>query len=174
MSGEHSNTADMRRREQPARQLKARDDGSFFSLSLDTLYAARDQRKRHSEAAEVDAVRQERDLRAGEQARFNTHGLTDADRQAILSKVEAAFESGQREVMLVSFPSDYCTDGGRRINNRLPDWQDTLPPGAQSFVAFWQDALQSGGFGIGARILSFPGGVLGDAGLFITWPQSGT
>ena len=30
---------------------------------------------------------------------------------------------------------------------------------------------QPGGFGHGARILNFPGGMLGDVGLFVSWPQ---
>jgi hypothetical protein len=144
----------------------------FFSLSLDTMYAAREERERHSKATAVDAAQRERDRRAGDRGRFDARRLTDAGRRAMLSKVEAAFKSGQQEVMLVSFPSDFCTDGGRRINNRLPGWQDTLPNGAQGILAFWQETLRPGGFGLGARVLTFPGGVLGDVGLFITWPQS--
>ena len=110
--------------------------------------------------------------KAGDRGRFETRRLTDADCRDILSKVKAAFESGQREMMLVSFPSDFSTDGGRRINNSLPGWQDTLPTGAQRFLKFWRNALQPGGFGLGAQIPNFPGGVLGDVGLFVTWPQS--
>ena len=144
----------------------------LFSLSLDDLNAARVERGRRSEAAAVDAARRERDQRAGDRGRFEARRLTDADRSTMVSKVKAAFENGQREVMLVSFPSDFCTDGGRKINNQLPDWLDTLPAGAQVFVEFWRDALQPGGFGLGARILTFPGGMPGDVGLFVTWPQS--
>ena len=144
----------------------------LFSLFLDNLYAARDERDGRSEAAAVDTARREHDQRADDRGRFEARRLTDADRNAMLSKVKAAFENDQREVMLVSFPSDFCTDGGRKINNRLPDWLDTLPAGAQVFVEFWRDALQPGGFGLGGRILTFPGGMPGDVGLFVTWPQS--
>jgi len=144
----------------------------LFSLSLDDLHAERVERDRHSDAAAVDVMRREREQRADARGRFEARRLTDADRNTMLSKVKAAFESDQREVMLVSFPSDFCTDGGRKINNQLPDWLDTLPAGAQVFVEFWRDALQPGGFGLGARILTFPGGMPGDVGLFVTWPQS--
>jgi hypothetical protein len=144
----------------------------LFSLFLDDLYAARVERDQRSEAAAVDAARRERDQRADDRGRFEARRLTDADRNTMLSKVKAAFENGQREVMLVSFPSDFCTDGGRKINNQLPDWLDTLPAGAQVFLEFWRDALQPGGFGLGGRILTFPGGMPGDVGLFVTWPQS--
>src|SRR5690348_8037853 len=93
----------------------------LFSLSLDNLYAARDERDLRSEAAAVDAARRVRDQRAEDRGRFEARRLTDADRSTMLSKVKAAFENGQREVMLVSFSSDFCTDGGRKINNQLPD-----------------------------------------------------
>ena len=167
-SGDAGGARSVGRRARPA----AEGSQSPFSLSLDEMYAARDERERRSEEAAVDAARRAREHRADDRGRFETRRLTDADRRDMLAKVEAAFESGQREVMLVSFPSDFCTDGGRRINNRLPGWQDTLPAGARVFLEFWRDALQPGGFGLGARILDFPGGVLGDVGLFVTWPQS--
>jgi hypothetical protein len=136
------------------------------------MYVARDERERRSKEAAVDTARREREHRADDRARFETRRLTDADCRDILLKVKAAFESGQREMMLVSFPSGFCTDGGRRVNNRLPGWQDTLPAGAQGFLKFWRDALQPDGFCLGARILDFSGGMLGDVGLFVTWPQS--
>ncbi|HYH45145.1 MAG TPA: hypothetical protein VEG34_05620 [Thermoanaerobaculia bacterium] len=142
-----------------------------LSLSLSEMCAARDERERHLEGKAAEAAQREQERRAGGRRDFEARGLTDADRKDVLSKVRVAFETGQREVMLVSFPSDFCTDGGRRVNNRLPGWQDTLPGGAQAFLGFWRDALQPGGFGFGARILNFPAGVLGDVGLFVTWPK---
>jgi hypothetical protein len=172
MSAERSSDADGVRSGGGPTRPAAGGSQPPFSLSLDEMYSARDARERRSEAAAVDAARQEYDRRAGDRGRFDSRRLTDADRRDMLSKVKAAFESGQREVMLVSFPSDFCTDGGRRVNNRLPGWQDTLPAGAQAFLAFWGDALRPGGFGLGARILAFPGGMPGDVGLFVTWPQS--
>lgn len=171
MDTEHSGDAGDARNGEQQTQPAGEEPRPLFSLSLDAMYAARDERERRSEAAAVEAARREHEQRASDRGRFEARRLTDADRGDMLSKVKAAFESGQREVMLVSFPSDFCTDGGRRINNRLPGWQDTLPAGAQVFLDFWRDALQPGGFGLGARILTFPGGVLGDVGLFVTWPE---
>jgi hypothetical protein len=141
------------------------------SLSLDAMFARRDERDRRQEVDAVRSARLDQDRRAGDRARFDARVLTDAGHKDLRTKITAAFEAGQREVMLVSFPSDFCTDGGRRINNQLPGWQDTLPDGAKVFLSFWRDALQPGGFGFGARILNFPGGMLGEAGLFVTWPE---
>lgn len=89
----------------------------------------------------------------------------------MLAKVTAAFEGGQREAVPVSFPSDRCADGGRRVNGRLPGRRETPPAGARVFLEFWRDALRPGGLGLGARVLDLPGGVLGGVGLFVTWPQ---
>jgi hypothetical protein len=90
-----------------------------------------------------------------------------------MRKAEAAFRAGERELILVAFPSDFCNDGGRRVNNRLSGWQGTLRGGGRRFLEFWEEHLRPGGFGFGARILDFPGGVPGDVGLFATWPQRG-
>lgn len=152
--------------------MKAHDLNSAGTLSLDKMFSAREEREQRDAAASANAARREQEHRAGARGRFENRSLTDADRRGMLTKIEAAFEGDRREVMLVSFPSDYCTDGGRRINNRLPGWQETLPAGARAFLEFWRTALQPGGFGLGARVLNFPGGVLGDVGLFVTWPQS--
>lgn len=154
--------------EQPAKAAKPK----ALSLSLDAMFNKRDERDRRQEADADETTRRDRDRRAGDCQRFDARGLTDDGRRDLLAKITAAFEAGQREVMLVSFPSDFCTDGGQRINNRLPGWKDTLPDGAKVALGFWCDALQPGGFGFGARILNFPGGMLGDVGLFVTRPQN--
>jgi len=67
--------------------------------------------------------------------RFENRDWTDADRRDVLSKVRSAFEDGRLDVMMVSFPSDLCTDGCR-INNRFSGWQETLPGGARWFRDF--------------------------------------
>ena len=172
MIDQHTSGAGRARRD--GRQVRTDAEGpQHLSLSLGELCAARDERERRLEGKAAEAAQREQEHRASDRRRFEALGLTDADRKDLLSKVRVAFETGQREVMLMSFPSDFCTDGGRRVNNRLPGWQDTLPGGARAFIGFWRDALRPGGFGFGARILNFPAGVLGDVGLFVTWPQSG-
>jgi hypothetical protein len=35
---------------------------------------------------------------------------------------KSAAERGEREVLALRFPSEYCADGGRAINNFEPDW----------------------------------------------------
>ncbi len=173
MMDQHTGGAGRARRDERRQARPEAETPRPLSLSLGEMCAARDERERRLKGQAAETARREQERRAGDRRRFEALVLTEADRKGVLSKVEAAFEAGQREVMLVSFPSDFCTDGGRRVNNRLPGWQDTLPGGARALHGFWREALRPGGFGFGARILNFPAGVLGDVGLFVTWPQNG-
>src|SRR5689334_19066932 len=50
----------------------------LFSLSLDEMRAARDERERRGAAEAADAARRERERRAGDRGRFDARGLTDA------------------------------------------------------------------------------------------------
>jgi hypothetical protein len=83
--------------------------------------------------------------------------------------VKSAAERGEREVLAVRFPSEYCTDGGRAINNFEPDWPQTLTGFAKRAYEFWQKELEPKGYKVRAQIMDFPGGVPGDVGLFLRW-----
>jgi hypothetical protein len=83
--------------------------------------------------------------------------------------VKSAAERGEREVLAVRFPSEYCTDGGRAINNFEPNWPETLTGFAKRAHEFFQKELQPRGFKARAQILDFPGGVPGDVGIFLSW-----
>jgi hypothetical protein len=83
--------------------------------------------------------------------------------------VRAAAERGEREVLVLRFPSSYCTDGGRAINNFEPGWQDTLTGFAKRAHEFAQRELEPQGYKARAQIMDFPGGVPGDVGIFLRW-----
>ena len=101
--------------------------------------------------------------------------VTAEDKARALAKIRKAFEEGERELMLVHFPCAICADGGRRINNHLEGWQDTLPGAFHQVFDWWEKELKPGGFGFAARVIDYPDGFPGDVGLFITWPdQLGT
>jgi len=40
----------------------------------------------------------------------------------LMQLVSRAAERGQSEVQIYRFPNSLCGDGGRRINNSLPEW----------------------------------------------------
>ena len=90
----------------------------------------------------------------------------DANRLALVSQ---AAEQGLRELQVVTFPATYCNDRGRRINNAEPDWPDSLEGFAKNAMAYYEKELKPLGFKVRAEVLTFPGGMPGDIGLFLRW-----
>jgi CBS domain-containing protein len=91
--------------------------------------------------------------------------------RALLHQAREAAEHGLKEFMLLRFPSDLCSDGGRAINTEQPDWPTTLRGEAAEMYLRWERELRPNGFHLGARVLNFPGGMPGDIGLFLLWGQ---
>jgi hypothetical protein len=83
--------------------------------------------------------------------------------------VKGAAERGEREVLAIRFPSEYCTDGGRAINSFEPDWPETLTGFAKRAHEFFLKELQPKGYKVRAQIMDFPGGLPGDVGIFLRW-----
>ena len=83
--------------------------------------------------------------------------------------VKGAAERGEHEVLVVRFPSSYCTDGGRAINSFEPDWPKTLTGFAKRAHEFYEKELATEGYKVRAQILDFPGGMPGDVGIFLHW-----
>ena len=163
---------------------------SNAALSVSALFAERDaQRHRDKEADELMQRRKDEEL-AEFRKRMDNLELTDAIIQSGLDRIKRAFERGETELMISSFPSSFCTDGGRAIINAgappinkpskeeaarqadEPDWLMTLPSGVHQVYDFWKANLKPGGFGFAARIINYPGGLPGDVGLFFSWPKS--
>jgi hypothetical protein len=159
------------------------------SLSVTALFAERDaRRRRDQEAAEHLQRRKEEEL-AEFRKRLENFQLTDEAIQSGLDRIRRAFERGETELMFSSFPSEFCTDGGRAVINAglppinkpskqelerqadNPDWLATLPAGVKLVFDYWKANLKPGGFKFGARIINYPGGKPGDVGLFFSWPK---
>jgi hypothetical protein len=83
--------------------------------------------------------------------------------------VKSAAERGEREVLVVRFSSEYCTDGGRAINSFEPDWPESLTGFGKRAYEFWQKELEPQGYKLRAQIMDFPGGMPGDVGMFLKW-----
>ena len=142
------------------------------SLNLRDLFAAKDAAAAKRRAEEREAEEHKKAELAAFSERVQTYEITEEDRERALSRIRRAFEAGERELMLIKFPSTLCEDGGRRINNQLEGWQETLPGVLHKIYHWWETELQPGGFTFSARIIDFPGGMPGDVGIFIGWPSS--
>jgi hypothetical protein len=98
--------------------------------------------------------------------------IDDTKWRALLHQVRQAAERGEKEYLLLRFPSALCTDRARAINNPPnPDWPKTLQGEALELYARWDDQLRPRGFHLAARVLDFPDGKPGDVGLFLFWGE---
>lgn len=87
----------------------------------------------------------------------------------INNAVSIAAKQGYHQIQVVTFPSSFCTDGGRRINIADPEWASTLDGFAKQAYEFYDKELRPLGYKLHAEIISFPGGMPGDVGLFLKW-----
>ena len=99
--------------------------------------------------------------------------LSDASWNRLLRAARSAASRGEKEYLLLRFPSELCTDHGRAVNAPDPAWPDTLRGLAAQIYARWNSELRPKGLRVTARVLGFPGGVPGDIGLFLRWDGHG-
>ena len=83
--------------------------------------------------------------------------------------IRIAAEQGRKEVQVITFPASFCNDGGRRINNMLPDWPDSLEGFARKAYDFYQKELRPLGYKLHAQVIDFPGGVPGEIAFLLKW-----
>lgn len=83
--------------------------------------------------------------------------------------ISVAAKQGNHQLQVLTFPSSYASDGGRRINIADPEWPSTLEGFAKKAYDFFQKELRPLGYKFHAEIVNFPGGMPGDVALFLTW-----
>jgi hypothetical protein len=165
-------------------------DKSSATLSVNALFAERDARRRREQEAEEQLKRKQEEELADFKKRLENFQLTDQHVQIVLDRIKRAFDRGETELLLTSFPSDFCSDSGRSVINAgappinkpdkkeqalMPDepgWLASLPAGARPVYDYWKQNLEAGGFKFSARIVSYVDGKPGDVGLFFSWPKS--
>ena len=101
---------------------------------------------------------------------IDTH-ISEANWRSLVHGAREAAERGETEFLLLRFPSQLCSDGGRAINAPDPDWPRSLRGEAAEMYLRWERELRPRGFHIVARVVEFPGGVPGDIGLFLVWGE---
>lgn len=154
-----------------ARIVRLSEESAAATAVLDagtfrTLVEAHADARRAARVAEEMARREARKARI---AQLRAERLCEDDWRTKLERALEAAARGEKEFLLLRFPSELCEDGGRMINAPDPDWPSTLRGPAADVHARWVQELKPRGFGLVARILEFPGGYPGDAGLSLTW-----
>lgn len=99
---------------------------------------------------------------------FRKH-IGETERTVIKRLVMKAAADGKYEALIYSFPSSFCIDSGRAINNNLPGWQKTLQGKAKELHELFEEVAKPQGYGLKAAIINFPDGMPGDVGFFLTW-----
>lgn len=144
----------------------ANDPPLVTAADLRHLMAEREER-RHRERLEAEAeARAHHDMMV---ERYRTTHLTEAEKRSLIRHFQSAAQRGEKEIQVCRFPSDVCTDGGRAINNSDPAWPETLEGKPRDIYDLWHEHLRPLGYRLRARIVDFPGGIPGDAALFISW-----
>ncbi|MFT3730479.1 MAG: hypothetical protein QM780_03500 [Hyphomicrobium sp.] len=112
-------------------------------------------------------AQQELELREAFMSRKVAEKATAIER--VNNAVRNAAKNGQRQLQIITFPSSYCSDGGRRINIADPEWPTTLTGFAKDAYDFYNSELRPLGYKLHAEIINFPGGMPGEVAMFLAW-----
>ena len=102
------------------------------------------------------------------QAFLNQHVHPEA-KARVTAAVRRAAERGEKELQVLQFSSEFCTDKGRAINNFEADWPETLTGFAKEAYEAWDEHLRPLGYKLRAQILDYPNGMPGDVGMILYW-----
>ena len=133
-----------------------------FRQSMDAFEHAKAAQK--SEALRVDA-----EARSHMVKELLREHVADGRWREMLTAAHDAAGRGEKQYLLLRFPSQLCADAGRKINAEEADWPGTLRGEPAELYLQWERELRAVGFRIAARVLDFPGGMPGDVGLFLAW-----
>jgi hypothetical protein len=129
-----------------------------------------------SSDAEMEEVERERSLKQKKKQQeqelreaFMSRKVAPEAIDRINNAVRIAAQNGEHHLQVITFPSSYCSDGGRRINIADPEWPSTLTGFARDAYDFYVTELRSLGYKLRAEIISFPGGMPGEVALLLAW-----
>lgn len=100
---------------------------------------------------------------------FMARDLRPDVRDRLAAGLKRAAEQGAREILVMTFPASFCTDGGRAINNFEEGWPDTLQGWAKRAHEFFTAELKPLGYRLRAEVRDYPEGNLGNVGVFLVW-----
>lgn len=142
------------------------------SCGLATAEEFRELVAAHERAIDSEQAEHRRMLKEAQEERIRDlakRRLTEGQWRDMLNQARRNAATGNTEAMLIRFPSQLCTDGGRAINAPDPRWPETLQGEPADIFRRWRNELQPRGFKLAAQIVDFPDGLPGDAALFLIW-----
>ena len=153
---------------QPAQPASEPDETGLMAADFRRLVADHEHQETEHRQEHRRAAAEHRRRRVAE---LIDHHISDESWRGLVQQARQAAERGAKEFMLLSFPSQLCSDGGRAVNVAEADWPATLRGEAAEIYLRWEHDLKPHGFRLATRVLNFPGGIPGDIGLFLNWGQ---
>jgi len=144
------------------------DKANFSAGDFQDLLSDFKRKEREEREAQLRAVA-ERNRRTV--AELIDQHISDEGWRALVQGAREAAEHGEKRLLLLRFPNELCSDGGRAINVSEPNWPSTLRGEAAEVFLRWERDLKPRGFHLTAQVLEFPGGKPGDIGLFLVWGE---
>jgi len=126
--------------------------------------------KKQAALAEIQAQKEAADIeRAKLREAFEKREIQPEALQRIATLIRRAVEAGEKEAMVLRFPSEWLPDQGRSITSHDPEWRAKLSGFPKRAHDFFVKELQPRGFQLKAQIIDWPNGMPGDVGWFLTW-----
>jgi hypothetical protein len=126
-----------------------------------------------AEVAKMDEERQlkKKDKQQKEEllAAFMAREVHPEAIERINKAIRIAAEQGHHQLQVLTFPSSYCSDGGRRINIGDPEWPETLDGFAKKAYEFYLMELRPLGYKVSMEIVTWPKGMPGDVAMYLKW-----
>lgn len=123
---------------------------------------------------EAEARREEEEKRLGRsdlRRAFEEREIPPDALQRLRTMVRRAAADGEREVLVLQFPSAWMKDSGRSVTSGVGDWAGQLDGFARRAHHFYESTLAPLGFTLRPAILDYPGGMPGDVGFFLGWGE---
>ena len=142
------------------------DSGRFDADSVRTWM----EKQRAEKEAEARRAEEEKQNGMSELRRsFEERELPPDALTKLQGMIRRAALDGEREALVLHFPSQWMKDSGRSITSGLDTWPEQLTGFARRAYDFYAKELAPRGFGIRPVILDYPNGMPGDVGFYITW-----
>jgi hypothetical protein len=115
----------------------------------------------------AEAAAEQEKLRAD----FMERDILPEAKDRLASLIRKAIEAGEREAMVLRFPSAWLPDQGRGVANHDEGWVEKLEGFPRRAFEFFKEELEPQGFQLRAQILEYPDGIPGDVGFFLGWKR---
>ncbi|MGG5818223.1 hypothetical protein [Falsiroseomonas sp. HW251] len=105
-------------------------------------------------------------------ASFEERDVQPEAMDRIAALVAKQVERGEKQALVLQFPSEWLPDQGRGVTSRDPNWHAKLEGFPKRAYDFFVRELAPRGFQLKAEILDWPNGMPGDVGFILTWKSA--